>query len=90
MDGNAKVFRTTTEAIMRDRKFRAGFAAARAGAPFAPDAWINRPGNDIWAYERGWLFARLFPHVRRVGPGSHVDATALRLFGKAMDRGDIL
>jgi hypothetical protein len=62
----------------------------RAGAPFAPDAWVDRPGVDIWAYERGWLFARLFPRLRDIGSGSHVDPTALRLFSKAMDRGDIL
>jgi hypothetical protein len=89
MDGNANIFPTTAEAIMRDPKFRAGFADARAGAAFAPDAWGDGPG-DIWAYERGWLFARLFPHVRHVGSGRHVDARALQLFGKAMDRGDIL
>jgi len=90
MDGNAKTFGITARAIMRDQKFRAGFADARAGVPFAPDAWVDRPGVDIWAYERGWLFARLFPRLRDIGSGSHVDPTALRLFSKAMDRGDIL
>jgi len=42
MDGNANIFPTTAEAIMRDRKFQAGFADARAG---------GGPGG-IWAYER--------------------------------------
>ena len=89
MDGNAKTFGITARAIMRDQEFRAGFADARAGVAFAPDAWVDRPGVDIWAYERGWLFARLFPRLRDIGSG-RVDPTALRLFSKAMDRGDIL
>jgi hypothetical protein len=53
MDGNANIFPTTAEAIMRDRKFRAGFSDPRAGVASAPDA--DGPG-DIWGYERGWLF----------------------------------
>jgi hypothetical protein len=89
-DQNSNVVRTTVQAIMRDRGFRAGFADARAGAPFAPDAWAGQPGVDAWAYERGWFFARLYPTVRQLMKDGHLSRNAIQMLGGAFDRGDIL
>jgi hypothetical protein len=82
MSKNSSSAPTTVTRILQDANFQAGFRDARAGRAFAIDDHQER--GDKWAYERGWLFARLFPSVRRL------DAEAVRLLRKAFADHDIL
>jgi hypothetical protein len=73
--------------IVRSEGFRAGFADARAGRPFAVDC---QPEDEQWDYERGWSFARLYPTTALHDSSGRVSHRALMLLGIAFRDRSIL
>ena len=69
-------YATTVNAIMRSRDFKRGVEEVRAGRP--PDYDVF--DDDLWAYERGRLWAAAAPKSMPVMAGRRVNPAAIDLF----------
>lgn len=70
----------TCQSIMRTKHFVRGFKEVKAGKPFDYD-YAPRDPNDLWAYERGRLFAFVFDG--KLKSGNKVLMSAMTAFASA-------
>jgi len=73
--------------IMGRAGFVRGFAEARRGVPFDPEAFAS-DDRQVWSYERGRLFGLIWSRPIKVG--RRVDHEAQAAFAVALANGTIL
>ena len=84
-----KTVMKTLQYTMRSSAFNKGFKEAKAGIPY-DDRKYSGYGetNDQWNYERGRQFAFIFNGA--IKNGKKITYSALRAFGMAVNRRDII
>jgi hypothetical protein len=70
----------TCQSIMRTKHFVRGFKEVKAGKPFDYDFCPDN-STDLWAYERGRLFALVYDGP--VKSGNRLLQSAVNAFGEA-------
>jgi hypothetical protein len=79
--------KVTLRTVLRRASFVQGHRSFLQGKPLDYDAYPRDP-NKQWAYERGRLFAAIFPEP--IKNGKAVRTAALFAYSGALDRREIL
>lgn len=77
----------TLRTVMRRASFVQGHRSFLRGEPLNYDAYPHKP-NEQWAYERGRLFAAIYPHP--VKNGKTIRTSALMAYSGALRRREII